>query len=655
MERKMKRLGIYLTYDKQNKIDRYIGYFLKELKTCVSSLVVVCNMEGIEQGEENIRQFADQVFFRKNVGFDAGGFKDALCNLIGWETVLKYDELVLANDSMFGPFYPMVDIFAQMEKKSVDFWGLTKNGPYQKIGIDSFQEHIQTFFLVIRSKMLYSNYFKNYWEEMPYYNSFNQTIRKYELQFTPHFSSLGYTYDVLSNIDINNSENFENNYCQYAEISYELLKKRNFPFFKKKPLTDEFELLEENTQENMRQSIDYIDHETDYNVDLIWDNVLRTLNVADLYRTLHFQYIISPLQTKTANQVSIIIFIAYPSSYEYIAEYLQKIPSECKIEIVSHDNSLLIPYQQCGYHCNIIPQERVGVFLSQFCSCDYVCVLHDTDLTSQSRKSCTGKSFFYNIWNNLVKNKEHIYGIEACFEKEYRLGFLTSPQPNFAEFFADVGSGWNGYYKVVHRIVTELGINCQISENKAPYRVTNEFWIRGCILKRLKDIAAADLPYLPYLWSYLAQDAGYYSGIVESPEYAAIHEVNLQYYLDRITDQVRQTYGEFGNFLELQKRISESALEKFCTRFAHIYVYGTGLTARRYQDILSDIEAYVVSDGQVKLESLNGKPVKYLSEIDLMEDCGIVLCLYKANQAQVISLLKERGFTNYFCTQYGNK
>ena len=40
----MKRLCIYLTYDKQKVIDQYIGYILKELKTCTDYLAVVCNM-----------------------------------------------------------------------------------------------------------------------------------------------------------------------------------------------------------------------------------------------------------------------------------------------------------------------------------------------------------------------------------------------------------------------------------------------------------------------------------------------------------------------------------------------------------------------------------------------------------------------------------
>ena len=52
----MKRLCIYLTYDKQKIVDRYIGYMLKELRKCVKTLVVVCNEDKILHGAENVEK-----------------------------------------------------------------------------------------------------------------------------------------------------------------------------------------------------------------------------------------------------------------------------------------------------------------------------------------------------------------------------------------------------------------------------------------------------------------------------------------------------------------------------------------------------------------------------------------------------------------------
>lgn len=54
----MKRLCIYLTFDQQNIVDEYIGYMLKELKTCVETLVVVCNALEIRQGRDILEKLS---------------------------------------------------------------------------------------------------------------------------------------------------------------------------------------------------------------------------------------------------------------------------------------------------------------------------------------------------------------------------------------------------------------------------------------------------------------------------------------------------------------------------------------------------------------------------------------------------------------------
>ena len=94
----MRRLFIYLTYDSQNIIDDYIGYFLQSIRPIADTIAVVCNMPHIERGLHNLTDYADHIFYRENAGLDAGGFKDALCRLLGWKLIGQYDELILAND-----------------------------------------------------------------------------------------------------------------------------------------------------------------------------------------------------------------------------------------------------------------------------------------------------------------------------------------------------------------------------------------------------------------------------------------------------------------------------------------------------------------------------------------------------------------------------
>lgn len=61
----MKRICIYLIYDKQNIVDDYIGYILRELNSCVDCLITVCNMPELICGKDILKENSDIIFFGK--------------------------------------------------------------------------------------------------------------------------------------------------------------------------------------------------------------------------------------------------------------------------------------------------------------------------------------------------------------------------------------------------------------------------------------------------------------------------------------------------------------------------------------------------------------------------------------------------------------
>lgn len=643
----MKRICIYLTYDKQRIVDLYIDYMLKELKSCTDHLVVVCNNEEVISGGWILEENADQIFYRENKGFDAGGFKDALCKFLGWERIRQYDELVLVNDSMFGPFRSMKDIFAEMDRRPADFWGLARHGENRTSSLGHIDEHIQSFFIVIRSKMLHCSQFEEFWNKLPYFDVFPEAIKKYEIAFTKYFSNLGYSYIALANTAVNDSENGLYNYCQYGYIPFEMIKKRNFPFLKKQPLNGVTQYYQ--TQENFKRAIEYIDSETDYDVHLIWDNIIRCFNIADLQRSFHLQYIISPeCRQGTLQSVAVVISISHKESAEYVLEYIQSVEQDNIFLIISQKEEYLEVYKSFGLRCAVLEPDNRPALLIGLSDYDFVCILHDVDLTSDYRPSYIGKSYFFNVWENMLKDKEYVLGVLEQFSKEPCLGLLMPPPPNFGICFGEYGRGWNGRLGTVTKIAEKLNLNCQISEFSPPFSVTDNIWIRGSILKKLVNIDVTDIDSLPYMWGYLAQDSKYYSGIVESTEYASINEVNLQYYLQDIACQIRKYGNDFNNFLEMKENIRIEALQNFCTKYTKIVVYGAGEMARRYSGFIPNIEVYVVSDGKEKADELYGVPIKYLSEVRIPDHWGLAVCVDDKNQLQIMPILKKLGIKNCF-------
>ena len=178
-----------------------------------------------------------------------------------------------------------------------------------------------------------------------------------------------------------------------------------------------------------------------------------------MQRSLHLQYIIFPKKREfiVKKSVAIVILVQYKEALEYVLEYLSKLSGGLNydIQIVSNNYEILEGYRAHKLNgFKVIYKDNWD--WEELCRYDYVCVLHDADLTSNEKPSCTGKSYFYLVWENLIKNKDHLWGILEKFEKDVRLGFLAPPQPIFADYFGDLDCEWDQKHEIIERIVKRL-------------------------------------------------------------------------------------------------------------------------------------------------------------------------------------------------------
>ena len=649
------RFLIYLTYDKQNITDDYIGYFLRCMRPLVSSIAVVCNMPCIEKGLHNLTDHADYIFYRENKGLDAGGFKDALCTFLGWDKLAGYDELILANDSFYGPFDDIGRIFSEMESRSLDFWGLMKRGAgtYGSTGADP--EHILSFFYVFQSPLMHSEAFRSYWEDMPYYKSYMDVVRRYERQLTKHFSAIGYRYDAYADTAPNETKNLRNQFFQCDYLAYEMITKRNFPFLKRKQFGNNTLFCQ--TQENLALSLAYIEDHTEYDADLIWKNLIRTQAPAGLYRNLGLQFILQDDRAERYTDMLICIRVKWINAVDTVYEYLEKIRDVCDIRIFTDDMKVR---ELCGGK-GLEAELSDGSDLEILCCTDrkkyrYICLIHDTDLSSDELPGCTGKSYFFNIWENLIRNAGYIASVRKLLEQKGRLGMLMHPVPIFSVWLGKTGLKWNGQYEKIRKDLVDLGLCTMADPEVPPIHITDNFWIRTEVIdsfvKRMEQTPGGDsIPEedYPYLWNYIVQDSGMLTGIVESAFYASMNETNYHYYLKTLLEWLTERYGVHQKLHEFREIFqAEAAVEECKARYKRWYVYGTGETAERCSGWTGDAAAFLVSDGHEKSRMFHGKPVLYLSELDEKEETGVILCLSRENQDQVIEMLEKKGIWNYY-------
>lgn len=261
----MKRLCIYVTYDRKAQIKPYVGYMLRALRPYVSRMCVVCNYPQVHSGREYLEPYADSIYCRDNKGYDAGAYKDALCSSLGWEEVRRYDELILMNDSFLGPLYDLGEYFALMEHTDCDFWGMTRNfgGEYTESFIGKFGTHIQSYFLVFFSGCFHSLLFQNYWERLVYPKTYDEAIFYFEHAIYKLLTDKGFVGKALTDVW---GLTFAYNENPYRLYGLELIRDKKLPILKKKAL-----LVSNAGFANTLQAAEYIEANGLYPEFRIWD------------------------------------------------------------------------------------------------------------------------------------------------------------------------------------------------------------------------------------------------------------------------------------------------------------------------------------------------------------------------------------------------
>lgn len=266
----MKRLAIFSFYDCEGHADMYINCLLQDMAVFADKLLIVCNGSVDEDSLRLFQNIADNCIMRENTGYDAGGYKDTILSLKQEDILDEYDECILLNNTFFAFFYSLQEMFDAMDKKSdVHFWGITKHPKGQYQDKYCFAEHIQAYFLVIRSCMFHSSAFLSFWQDMDYPTNYHMAVQQFEIMFTEYFTNKGFVGDVYCDLQ---KIGIENGYGvnPYLTYGYELIVQMHCPVLKIKSI-----YIENSRGRGTLEAIDYLQKMQLYNTDYIWQYLIR--------------------------------------------------------------------------------------------------------------------------------------------------------------------------------------------------------------------------------------------------------------------------------------------------------------------------------------------------------------------------------------------
>ena len=558
------RLGIYCFYDKYGHAASFIKTFLDDLMDNLDDLVVVVNGQLSDQTRQLFSEYTKTIIVRENKGLDVAAYKQAILTL-GWEKLESYDEVICLNDTVMGPVYPFREMFACMDRKDVDFWGITAYAG-ETVDKEQIPTHLQAYWHAYRRSLVSSPAFHEYWETMPLWKDYAEVTRKHEMTFTKHFTDLGFTW--ASYIDWRKYQGYSSYPLLYMPM--QIVRDDRCPIFKRRSFFVDYSAYFDQTAGQPALDLyEYLRDHTDYDVDMIWDAILPSYDIDDIRKAMHLDYVlpsqaINP-QTHDRPRSAFIYHVYFMDLLEDTCHYIASLPEETDLYITSTEDKIpqIREYMQqhgISHQATFIPVinrgRDVSALLVAACPVvlsgkyDVIGFAHDKKSSQNQENGHHGtesQGFAYKLMENTLGSEAYVKNILTLFAENPRLGQVTPPPPYHALYFAHtIPHDWGANYEITKELLEDrLGIHVPLSPTKPTASAMGScYWFRVEALKPLFEYGWKYEDFLPEgqmgedgtishaierANGYICQSRGYYPAWVLSDRYARIEVDSLFY------------------------------------------------------------------------------------------------------------------------------
>lgn len=602
------RLAIYCFYDPQGIVDDYVIRYLEELRQNAKCVIVAVNGELQEDSRRKLAGVCEGIVLRPNEGYDGAAVREVLSSV---GNLSEYDELVISNNSFFGPVYPLFEVFGEMslrrESAEFDFWGITVH-PEVKDTISDKQPvrgkanaHVQTYFVVLSNKVISSDAFGRFFAQMPKIETFYDAVGCYEMGLTYALEKAGFKYSSLIDPNRYPSENLS----MYRP--YELMTEDRMPFVKRKVFTEKCGLfLNESCGDEAKRVFDYIRYSTDYDEKLITQNLCRTGDPRTLSDNLQLCAVIGASEgSKTSSgnddvqrrdlelreRVLVIMHVHYASNAEHCLDVLKGINARAKVIVTcssdeSYEMCLKIAERESVAVDEIIRRPNKGRDMSSYLvecrdkirDSEFLCFLHDKS-SPHAENRFKVMEWVRHCEDSLLDSSSYLAGVVSYFDENPHIGLLSPLPPDWGKFY-DCECPQNAN-KTTSSFMTELlhkmGASFGLGEyHVAPYG--DMFWCRSVAIKPLLDMnwRYEDFPEEPLasdgtllhaverILPYVCKKAGYMCGWTMNAKCAGGALLRKKYYADSLNALLLSnrvsTFKNLSNRLRHDSKMSGAAM-----------------------------------------------------------------------------------------------
>lgn len=249
-----RRCILFAGYDIDGIVDDYVVDYVSELSKFGD--VYYLADSGVNKKElSKLEPYVVSSWAVRHGKYDFGSYSMLANDLVGWDIIESYDELILANDSCY-LLKPLNDVFTEMDSRKTDWWGMQATKglsrtretssnifdrpiPLQEVRenyLDEYEKddfydfHVGSYFLAFRKNVIHGGELKKLLSLVDKEKNKLLVIQKYEIGLTRLLIRSGYHFDCY----ISDLYPF---HPVYSDNIYKLISS-GYPFFKRYLLTE---------------------------------------------------------------------------------------------------------------------------------------------------------------------------------------------------------------------------------------------------------------------------------------------------------------------------------------------------------------------------------------------------------------------------------
>lgn len=294
----MKILAVFAGYDKDNIIDDYVVYYIKEFKK-IADIIYVSDCNMLDNELNKISEHCIHLINGHHGEYDFGSYKRGYLYAKENNILQTYDKIIFCNDSCYGPLFNLDNILNKM--KDYNFGGLYIS---KDLKIAEYN-YITSFFIIIDKTIFNTPFFNNFISEIKKEEDKMDIIKKYEFGLSKLMIDNNIELKALFN------DNGEFNRPYFNPLS---LIEEGYPFLKKHVL--EKKITVPLNIDELKKIIKII--KNNYDIKLIVNHLNR---VADKKQIKYLFQKYKPYKKVFINEKLFFLFTRYSPSGKYQTVY----------------------------------------------------------------------------------------------------------------------------------------------------------------------------------------------------------------------------------------------------------------------------------------------------------------------------------------------